>query len=238
MDYNVTGDEICRGLRKSLATKEELRIAGENETLDVHALSREVTLWIVPMVNPDGVELVQNGLNEAHPRYEELRSLNPDGADYSGWKANINGVDLNDQFPAHWEEEVRRRGHDGPGPRDYPGLAPLSEPEAKAVYDFTIKQQFAMVLALHTQGQEIYWNYRGYEPANAELIAGRLAAASGYVAVKLEGSDAGFKDWFIQEFGRPGFTVEAGLGVNPLPIGQFDEIYVGIQKLLLTALRL
>ena len=38
-------------------------------------------------------------------------------------------------------------------------------------------------------------------------------------------SHAGYKDWFIQEFRKPGFTIELGLGVNPLPISQFDEIY-------------
>ncbi len=38
-------------------------------------------------------------------------------------------------------------------------------------------------------------------------------------------SFAGYKDWFIQDYNRPGFTIEAGIGVNPLPISQFDEIY-------------
>ena len=38
-------------------------------------------------------------------------------------------------------------------------------------------------------------------------------------------SFAGFKDWFIQEFNKPGYTIEAGIGVNPLPISQFNEIY-------------
>ena len=38
-------------------------------------------------------------------------------------------------------------------------------------------------------------------------------------------SFAGYKDWFIQEYNRPGYTIEAGLGENPLPISQFDNIY-------------
>ena len=36
---------------------------------------------------------------------------------------------------------------------------------------------------------------------------------------------AGYKDWFIQEFHRPGYTIEVGQGVNPLPLDQFDTIY-------------
>ena len=36
---------------------------------------------------------------------------------------------------------------------------------------------------------------------------------------------AGYKDWFIQEYDRPGYTIEAGKGINPLPMDQFDQIY-------------
>ena len=46
----------------------------------------------------------------------------------------------------------------------------------------------------------------------------------------------GCKDWFISEFGRMGFTVEVGLGRNPLPMEQLDEIYEENAKLLLTAM--
>ncbi|MNI77462.1 Gamma-D-glutamyl-L-diamino acid endopeptidase 1 [compost metagenome] len=102
---------------------------------------------------------------------------------------------------------------------------------------------------MHTQGKEIYWNYRDREPQEAEAMAERLAAASGegsdgsngsgggYRAVKLSGSDAGYKDWFIDEFRRPGFTVEAGEGVNPLPVEQFDDIYKGLAPILAEFIR-
>ncbi|GGG15731.1 M14 family metallopeptidase [Paenibacillus abyssi] len=205
---------------------------------DCQSLYEHVTLWVVPMVNPDGVELVLEGATPAHPYYEELLRSNRFSERFQAWKANIRGVDLNDQFPAHWEAECERRGHDRPGPRDYPGPHPLSEPEAQAMADFTREQQFDLVIALHTQGQEIYWNYRDYEPPAAEEHARQLAEASGYRAVKLAGSDAGYKDWFIQEFRKPGFTVEAGIGVNPLPLDQFEDMYDAVQSLLLQALRL
>ena len=57
------------------------------------------------------------------------------------------------------------------------------------------------------------------------MIAREFARVSGYQAVRYIDSHAGYKDWFIQEFRRPGFTIELGEGVNPLPISQFDEIY-------------
>jgi len=197
---------------------------------------QEVSVWFVPLVNPDGAELVQTGLQSDHPYYKELEEWNRQSKRFAKWKANVRGVDLNDQFPAFWEEEVKRRGTAGPGPRDYPGTAPLSEPEAQALFSFTKEQDFDMVLALHTQGQEIYWNYRGYEPQDAEAIARKLALASDYKPVKLSGSDAGFKDWFIQDFRKPGFTVEIGAGVNPLPIETFPDLYEELWPLLVAAI--
>lgn len=190
------------------------------------------TLWIVPMVNPDGVELVQEGVVNGHPYADELLAWNAGRADFRHWKANIRGVDLNDQFPAYWEEEVARRGVTSPGPRDYAGSTPLSEPEALALAQWTEQHDFSAVVSLHSQGREIYWNYRDLEPVESVWLSRRLAKASGYKAVRLSGSDAGYKDWFIQKFGRPGFTVEMGLGVNPLPVEQFDDLCMEIGMLL------
>lgn len=195
------------------------------------------SLWIVPMVNPDGVELTQEGITPQHPYYRELLHWNGGSFHFTRWKANIRGVDLNDQFPAHWEEERDRRGKKGPGPRDYTAEAPLLEPEAVALAEFTRAHPFDMVISLHSQGEEIYWNYRDYEPVESEHIAKRFAQASGYRSVKLSGSDAGYKDWFIQEFRKPGFTIEVGQGINPLPLQQFQDIYRDAASLLAEALR-
>lgn len=200
---------------------------------DVERLFNEVSLWIVPMVNPDGVELVLEGITPNHPYYEQLLEWNNGSFQFEGWKANIRGVDLNDQFPAHWEEERERRSPPGPGPRDYVGTAPLTEPEAIEMANMTRNEDFLLVMAYHSQGEVIFWNYRDYEPPQSETIANRLAAVSGYEAVRLTGSDAGYKDWFIQEFRRPGFTIEVGRGVNPLPISEFPRIYDDVIQIML-----
>ncbi|MBW4085014.1 M14 family metallopeptidase [Paenibacillus sp. S150] len=182
------------------------------------------TIWAVPMANPDGVELVQEGVLPGHPYYEELMKWNCGRRSFRHWKANIRGVDLGDQFPAHWEEERARRGVPEPGPRDYSGRAALSEPEAAALAGLAEKVPGDAAVSLHSQGGEIYWNYRGYEPPESRALAAQLAAASGYRAVELTGSDAGYKDWFIQRFRRPGFTVELGVGKNPLPLADFEDM--------------
>lgn len=191
----------------------------------VEPLYLEAFLSIVPMVNPDGVDLVLNGPPEQEPYKQEVVKINNGSLDFKDWKANIRGVDLNNQFPANWEIEKKRKEPKSPAPRDYPGDAPLTEPEALAIEKLTKTSNFSSVLAFHTQGEVIYWGYEGLEPPEAEKLVKEFSRVSGYKAVRYVDSHAGFKDWFIQEWRRPGFTFELGKGVNPLPLSQFEEIY-------------
>lgn len=198
-------------------------------------LYQQTLLSIVPMVNPDGVDLVLHGPPEDEPWHSQVIEWNNGSLDFSGWKANIRGVDLNDQFPAKWALE-RDRNPKEPGPRDYGGEKPLSEPEAIAMADLTKNMDFARVLAFHTQGEVIYWGFENLEPPENEVLAEEFSRVSGYEPVKTTNSFAGYKDWFIQDWRRPGFTVELGKGVNPLPLSQFDEIYENVLGIFLSGL--
>lgn len=195
-------------------------------------LFSEYQLYVVPMVNPDGVDLV-NGILTNGIYYRQAKQI---GADYpaipfpSGWKANIDGVDLNLQFPAGWEnaKEIKyAKGYVSPAPRDYVGSAPLIAPESNAVYRFTLDHDFSLILAYHTQGEVIYWKYLDYEPARSYEIAQYFGRVSGYTVDETpqESGYAGYKDWFIEQYNRPGYTIEVGRGENPLPMSQFDTIY-------------
>ena len=139
-------------------------------------------------------------------------------------------MDLSLQFPAGWENARRikfSQGFTAPAPRDYVGEGPLVAPESLALYNFTLFHNFRLIIAYHTQGQEIYYDFQNYAPEEAEYIGNIFASVSGYTLTNPEftSSFAGFKDWFLQEYRRPGYTIEAGLGTNPLPISQFNEIY-------------
>ncbi|MCC3647684.1 LysM peptidoglycan-binding domain-containing protein [Cytobacillus oceanisediminis] len=197
-------------------------------------LYNSVDLSVVPMVNPDGVDLVLNG-PPAEVR-EEVISINRGSTDFTGWKANIRGVDLNNQFPAKWDLEKQRSEQSSPAPRDYLGEAPLTEPEAIAMAELARDNQFDRMLAFHTQGAEFYWGFEGMEPPESEVIAQEFERVSGYRAVQYIDSFAGYKDWFIQDFRMPGFTIELGRGINPLPLSQYDDIYEEVLGIFLASL--
>ena len=139
-------------------------------------------------------------------------------------------MDLNLQFPAGWKQARQikySQGFTSPAPRDFVGYGPLTEPESLAIYNFTLSHNFSLITAYHTQGKEIYWNFQNINPPRGLDIANQFATVSGYTVenVPFNSSFAGYKDWFIQDYNRPGYTIEAGLGQNPLPISQFGEIY-------------
>jgi g-D-glutamyl-meso-diaminopimelate peptidase len=203
---------------------------------DILSFYEQITLSIVPMVNPDGVNLVLNGPPEKEPYRSEAVRMNNGSLDFSDWKANIRGVDLNNQFPAKWEVEKERKLPKAPAPRDFPGFAPLTEPETIAMAKLTEENNFSKILAFHTQGKEIYWGYEGLEPAEAEQTVNEFSKVSGYKAVRYIDSHAGYRDWFIYTWKRQGYTIELGEGVNPLPIEQFDEIYNDSLGIFLAAL--
>ena len=196
-------------------------------------LFSQVSLYIVPMLNPDTVDLVTGFLKPGDPIYENYRFISnnfPQIPFPSGWKPNFNRVDLNLQFPAGWENARRikfEQGFNKPSPRDFVGYGPLTEPESLAIYNFTLAHNFNLTIAYHTQGRVIFWKYLDYLPPYSYEIGNYFAQSSGYSleTTPYASSFAGYKDWFISAYNRPGYTIEAGLGENPLPISQFDTIY-------------
>jgi g-D-glutamyl-meso-diaminopimelate peptidase len=202
----------------------------------------KTSIYLMPMVNPDGVDLVLNGLSPDNPNYTQLVAWNFGRPTHFStvWQANNRGVDLNHNYNAGWERSRQAAialGITGPGPTRYGGPYPESEPETRAVADFTRTNDFSLVLAYHSQGEVIFWTFKGLEPPQSRTIGEALAQASGYTLAQPAGiaSYAGYKDWFIQAFRRPGYTIEVGRGVNPLPVAQFPRIYADNLPLLLLA---
>ncbi len=175
-------------------------------------------IYMVPMLNPDGVELHR--------------------------QSNANGVDLNHNYNAGFEEYKRiekEMGIDGPCDTRYSGEYAESEPETQAACAFIrALVPFKYVFSFHTQGEEIYSGYNGYEPKNSLRTARTLARYSGYTVAEPEeaASYGGLKDWYVKEFDLPAFTIECGRGKNPLPMNELSSIYITLRKMLFHTLTL
>ena len=224
---------------------EAIASGGKIYDQDAKSLAQAVTIYMVPLVNPDGVDLVTGAIPQEDGQYDLARQFaeNYPAIPFpEGWKANLLGVDLNLQYPAGWlmAREIKfTQGYTRPGPRDYVGRAPLDQLESRALAGYTEFLDPGLILAFHSQGKEIYWQFNDILVPGAEELGEKMAQASGYTLadVPYASGFAGYKDWFIQNFRRPGYTIEVGEGVNPLPLSQFPEIYRDNLPILVIAAR-
>ena len=208
---------------------------------DLGQIMANRSIYVVPMLNPDGVAIRHIGADAAGVLKESVLAMNG-GHDFSLWQANARGVDLNHNYDAEFEKCKKAEwdlGIFSGGPTRYGGEHPESEPETKALASLTrnLSQNLRTALALHTQGEEIYWDFNGNASKDARMLAKRFSEVSGYTVAKppKEASYGGYKDFVIQKFGLPAFTIECGSGKNPLPSTDFYSIYDKVLPILLTA---
>ena len=191
-------------------------------------------VWFVPLVNPDGVEIARYGSVAAGAYAATAAAL---GADTPGvWRGNARGVDINSNFNAGWAEMQALAQKSGKNCGEHPE----SEPESRALAQLCRRLPFRHAVAIHTQGEEIYWRYGDHTPPQSHMMARVLSAVSGYTLAdpSEESAHGGFKDWFIDCFHRPAFTLELGKGQNPLPLREFESIYAKAREMLLLYLLL
>ena len=186
---------------------ESSKFAGYN----VRALLEKVTLYIVPMVNPDGVNLVNNGI-KAVSNQDTVAAMAMVKKTYREWKANINGVDLNRQYPAEWDEKYDNVGK--PASENYKGTDSATEPEVKAMMELCESNDFILAASFHTKGNTIFWADSGTVKSipGAQDMVKRLESLTKYtiepVSQKPSVYGAGFENWFRLRFSRPGLCIE------------------------------
>ena len=188
------------------------------------------SVWILPLTNPDGALLSQKGLSSVLDLdvKEFLLSVNK-SREFSLWKANANGVDLNVNFDAEWGKGTYNVF--SPAPENYVGARPFSEPETQALKRFTKEISPDYTVSYHTKGEEIYWRYfqKGKALTRDKRMAKALSSATGYPLKETKGSVGGYKDWCISKLKIPAFTIEAGKDEYSHPIG-FDKTLLLYEK--------
>ncbi|MBQ9761247.1 MAG: M14 family metallocarboxypeptidase [Clostridia bacterium] len=202
----------------------------------LYRFCEQYTVNVIPMLNPDGVEYQIHGITEENPLFERLIKMNC-GEDFSGWQANARGVDLNHNYDAEFAEYKRESGITEGAPTRYAGEFPESEPEVAQLCNWIrFHEDLRLILTLHTQGEEIYFDSRGKCPPASTAIARRISALSGYRLSHATGlaSYGGLTDWCIEKLGLPAFTIECGRGKNPLPIANYFPIYATLREVLFT----
>lgn len=204
-------------------------------SIDISKALTQLGITIIPCINPDSAEIAIHGEKGAKSLRKFVKSLA--GDDYTHWNANALGVDINHNFNAGWKQSKEiefENGITGPCRSKFGGEYPESEAETKALTRLCRLKRFRQCMAVHSQGEEIYWRYGEHTPKNADMMAKILACSCGYRLCDNNGtaSHAGFKDWFIEELHSPGFTIEIGKGENPLPVEELYEIYFKIEEAL------
>ena len=209
---------------------------GSPYKLSLDLLLKTHRLYIVPMLNPDGVGYQIHGVSPDNPIYDRVLAMNRSNTDFGSWQANARGVDLNHNYDAGFAEYKileAENGIEGGCPTRFSGEAPESEPETASLCNFIrFHEGLIGVMTLHTQGEEIFWQSDGICPKCSRAVARRLSALTGYRQSDAEGlaSYGGLTDWCVREMGLPSFTLECGRGKNPLPVSDFFAIYARLRQ--------
>lgn len=209
-------------------------------------LYENVCFHVIPMVNPDGVSISQQGIEGIHDEniqksllqfYENDcnngRSQSEQEMYFRTWKANSQGVDLNRNFDVGWEEYV---GVAKPSSECYKGSTPASEPETQAILKIAENYKLNCCIAYHSSGNLVYWNYGSTGEvleADSQLAecVGNVTQYELHSTIQDAADSAGCSDYFVLKLGIPAVTVENGSGQCPLSVEEYQPMYVRNQDL-------
>lgn len=198
-------------------------------------------LTVIPCLNPDGAAVSLMGAAAVGEFAKLVNDLS--GGNCRNWQANAVGVDINHNFNADWDNVKKREreiGITAPCPSRFGGEFPESEPETKAFTAYCRtdnagrSHNIRHAIAFHSQGEEIYYTFGDKTPSRCYELASIMEKLSGYKLAEPVGTavGGGLKDWLISELNIPAFTVEVGLGENPLPDEDLDLIYNRLEEML------
>jgi carboxypeptidase T len=197
---------------------------------DVSWLLNDHLIVIVPVANPDGRRLAEQGLMQR----KNMNTSYGGGCANPPTATNQYGVDLNRNFNFKWGT-VNTPSEPKCG-QTYPGPSAASEPESLALQnlkamlfadqrgpldtDAAPQTTTGVFIDLHSTGNLVMWAWahNNTVPPNGsdlELIGRRLAAYNGHTpqqAIQLYPSSGSTRDYAYGELGLASFTFEIGPG--------------------------
>lgn len=170
-------------------------------TADTALIPDDVTLHIIPVLNPDGLAAVVG----TSSRFTLAMVPSPSERVAAG-RFNANGVDLNRNFDCNWEPESMWRGAVVSA-----GSAPFSEPEAAAFRDYVLRTQPKAAAFWHSQADTVYGSAcsDGVLPLTSTLGASYAEAANyGFVELFDAYPITGDVEGWLASIGIPAVTIE------------------------------
>lgn len=175
------------------------------------------SMYVMPMVNPDGVALAQGGL-KAVQQPEEVARMTLVRPSYCEWKANVNGIDLNRHYPVLWGQKYMPVS--APASELFCGAMPAEETEVKAVMRICRSHSFRAALSFHAKGESVHYadTATADKMPEASGLARSISEISGYTLMPLSDNPgifaASFETWFREEFLRPALLIKLSPAVN------------------------
>lgn len=181
---------------------------------NMKTLCEKNSIYVIPMPNPDGVDLVLHGITDNNPFKERIKRVDPE-FNFSDWKSNIRAIDLNRNYNAGWIEgkmQERKRKLFAPSKSGYGGEYPESELETASVSYFIRKLCPDIVYSVGMGNRRISYGFNGKHNDAAYKTALVIAKYSGFNAhtSKQGDEDASFgslKDWVSDAFSVPSFEL-------------------------------
>lgn len=185
-------------------------------TYPLEQLWRERSIYIVPMLNPDGISYVSDGVCADNPLYERVKAMNGKRDDFHAWRANARGVELSRNFGIGFPEEKRResaRGVLGGAPYGFCGEYPESEPETAALCRM-IRARSDDLLGVVTVslGKEgIRCSCEDHMTAKCGATGRVLSRFIGFPFTRGEGTCGSLSDWCVRALSRPTYEITCAL---------------------------
>lgn len=185
-------------------------------------LFNKTCVYIMPMLNPDGVAISQFGYNSI--KNEKLRNALKEMSgieNYKRWKSNARGVDLNRNFSTFWSKDGEI------GSSFYSGRKPDSERETRIIKKIINKHDFEFVISYHSMGNRVYWDIgQSGEIYNATYkLARKISNITGYPLGEKSEPEGLSYNWTIYEKNIPEIIIENGFGVCPLPVTEYKKTW-------------